>query len=214
MHMEQIVIMNSKDINISFNSNCTINIENSLLIRIIPSSLAHSFILDTGDKCWESVFTESQLKEIKSAHKKALCEYDESIKTMFSELTKVVKDAYNHRLVSSSSSSAATTTTIRNTKTTEDEEAAKPAACVESATKEEQDLISELWKRITKPGYINPCEAYDLYWLQNTMVDIIHLYRFGVLKWVSKNGSEMDFVNRIWTMLDKVFDNIMIETRR
>ncbi|KAG2220827.1 hypothetical protein INT45_004488 [Circinella minor] len=165
--------------------------------QIILSSLAHSFILDTGDKCWESVFTSSQLKEIKSTDKKALCEYDESIKNMFSELTNVIKDAYNRKLLSSST--ATTTTTAISTTTTEEEE---------------QDLLDELWERITKSGYINPCKAYDLYWLQNTMVDILHLYRFRVLEWVSKNGSEMDFVNRVWSMLDKVFDGIMIETRR
>ena len=213
--MEQIVIMNSKDISISINSNYALNIEDVLLIRVTLSSLAHSFILDTEDKCWESVFTASQLKEIKSGNKKAFCEYDESVKNTFSELTKVIKDAYNCRSVSVSSSSSPLSSAAVATTTTEDkEEAGKSTAYVESDIKEEQDLINVLWERITKPGYINPCEAYDLYWLQNTMVDILHLYRFRVLEWVSKNGSEMDFVSRIWTMLDKVFDNILIETRR
>ncbi|KAI7852143.1 hypothetical protein BDC45DRAFT_537713 [Circinella umbellata] len=117
---------------------------------------------------------------------------------MFSNFTKVIKDGYNRKLLSSSSSTASSSAI--STTTTE---------------KEEQDLLNELWESITKSGYVNPCKVYDLYWLQNTMVDILHhLYRFRVLEWLNKNGSEMDFVNRVWTMLDKVFDDIMIETRR
>ena len=81
-------------------------------------------------------------------------------------------------------------------------------------TIKEEDLIRELWKRLVGYGLIDPYEDYDLHWLQKTMVDILDLYRFRVLDWVKKSGSEMDFVNRVWTLLDKVFDDMMVETRR
>ena len=162
----------------------------------------HSFILDTEDKCWETVFTPSQLQQIKSTSNKPLSEYDESCKKMFSTLSQVVKNAKKRKL-ESLSSPLSQPTLITGT-----------SAYLELTIKEEEDLIDELWESLAEFGLINPRKHYDLHWLQRTVDHILDLYRFKVLEWVKKNGSEMDFVSRVWTMLDQVFDDIMIETRR
>ncbi|KAG2227221.1 hypothetical protein INT45_008465 [Circinella minor] len=137
----------------------------------------HSFILDTRDKCWESVFTPSQLEQIDSG-KKALCEYSESCKNIFSALSQTIIDA-NKRVppASSSSSSAGVETTTTTTIIGDGkEEEGRKSSYLKLAIKEE-DLISKLWKRLAELGMINPCQDYDLHWLQRTMNYILDLYR-------------------------------------
>ena len=183
-----------------------------MLIKILLFSPVHSFILDIEDRCWKSVFTPSQLQQIKLANNKPLCEYDESCKNMFSMFSRTIKDAKNRKLVSSLA-----TTTSRCTATVEDEqeqELTNSSTYLELTVKDEEELIDELWERLAEFGLISPRKFYNLHWLQRTMDYILDLYRFKVLEWVQKNGSEMDFINRVWTILDQVFDDIMVETRR
>ena len=42
---------------------------------------------------------------------------------------------------------------------------------------------------------------------------LFDLYRYKVIDWV-KGGSEMNFIIRIWSLLDRAFDDLFIETRR
>ncbi|KAI7857712.1 hypothetical protein BDC45DRAFT_566159 [Circinella umbellata] len=85
---------------------------------------------------------------------------------------------------------------------------------IKDAKNHEEELIDELWERLAEFGLISPRKFYNLHWLQRTMDYILDLYRFKVLEWVQKNGSETDFINRVWTILDQLFDDIMVETRR
>ena len=119
---------------------------------------------------------------------------------MFSAFSKVIKNANKGELVSGAAAAAAAATT----------RTANPSF-LELTIKEER-VIDELWVKLTQFGLINPRESYDLHWLRKTMDDILDLYRFRILNWVKKNGSEMDFVTRIWVMLDKVFGDLIIET--
>ena len=79
---------------------------------------------------------------------------------------------------------------------------------------EEEELIDELWKKVTDFGFLNPRTCYDEYWLQKTVLEFLDLYRWKVIDWVKSDGSELDYVTRIWTLLDKVFDDLMIATKR
>ena len=78
----------------------------------------------------------------------------------------------------------------------------------------EEDLIDILFKEVTGYGFINPRQNYDMYWIQKTMLEILDSYRYQVFEWVKMKGSAMDLVTRVWVMLDKVFDNMMVQTRR
>ena len=44
------------------------------------------------------------------------------------------------------------------------------------------------------------------------MIEIIDLYRYKVIDWI-KDDSEMDFIIRVWSLLDRAFDDLFIETQ-
>ena len=148
------------------------------------------------DPCWETCFTTSQLEEIKAAKKEALCSYDEPYKEMFKKLHSVVKEFRSRKFEESSPSSSSS----------------KPLPTTDTAN--EEYLIDMLFKEVTRHGLINPRQNYDMYWIQKTMLEILDSYRYKIFEWVKSKGSEMDLVTRVWTMLDKVFDDMMVETKR
>ncbi|KAG2220998.1 hypothetical protein INT45_004617 [Circinella minor] len=164
--------------------------------QIILSSPVHSFMLDVEDKCWKSIFIKSQLQELKSTGEKAFGDYNDSCKNMFSVFSDGIKNTNKRELVSGAAAAATTNPSFLE------------------LTLKEEHVIDELWEKLTQFGFINRHKNYDLHWMQKTMDDILDLYRFRILDWVKKNGSEMDFVTRVWIMLDEVFDDLIIETRR
>ncbi|KAL1931344.1 hypothetical protein VTP01DRAFT_9486 [Rhizomucor pusillus] len=63
-------------------------------------------------------------------------------------------------------------------------------------------------------GIFRPSDHFDQYWLQSTMLQLISAYRYKIFDKLAAHGSELDFVVRIWSLLDRCFDNLGIETRR
>ncbi|KAG2226969.1 hypothetical protein INT45_006376 [Circinella minor] len=145
---------------------------------------AHSFILNVDDPCWQTCFSPLQLEEIKMTKEEAMATYGDDCKKMFGKLYSTVKEFKR-----------------------------KEAEAL-SETVNGEELIDMLFEEVTRPGFINPRQNYDLYWIQKTMLEILDSYRYRVFEWVKKEGSEMDLMTRVWMMLDKVFDDMMIQTRR
>ncbi|KAI8147539.1 hypothetical protein BJV82DRAFT_664771 [Fennellomyces sp. T-0311] len=76
-------------------------------------------------------------------------------------------------------------------------------------------VIDGVHQAITSNGFYDPYTQYDEDWLQSSLLRILSLYRYNTLSNITScGGSEMDFVIRIWSLLDRCFDNLMVETRR
>ncbi|KAI7850504.1 hypothetical protein BDC45DRAFT_245774 [Circinella umbellata] len=75
------------------------------------------------------------------------------------------------------------------------------------------ELLDCLWTSITKPGYYNPKQEFDKYWIQQALVSFLDMYRFNKLKEIVYQGSEMDFVIQCWSKFDRCFDDLGVVGR-
>ncbi|KAI7858896.1 hypothetical protein BDC45DRAFT_531431 [Circinella umbellata] len=155
--------------------------------------LSHSFILDPEDPVYKDVFSLEQLELIKTASNNALEDYNEGCKNLFTMFTQVVNDFKTRGSAASSSHSSHPNSSV---------------------SVKEDDIIDSLYEKLMASQFQNPRTNYNEYWIQKTMMEYLDVYRWKVLEWVKNEGSEMDFVNRIWVLLDKVFDNLMIAAKR
>ncbi|KAI7856382.1 hypothetical protein BDC45DRAFT_67160 [Circinella umbellata] len=78
---------------------------------------------------------------------------------------------------------------------------------------DQKAIVDAVYKEITKNGFYDPYQQFDEDWLQKTILEILSYYRWDVLKSVEK-WSEMDLVVRLWSLFDKAFDNLHMETKR
>ncbi|KAG2218581.1 hypothetical protein INT45_014170 [Circinella minor] len=75
-------------------------------------------------------------------------------------------------------------------------------------------VVDAVYKEITKNGFYDPYQQFDEDWFKKkTILEILSYYRWDVLKSVEK-WSEMDLVVRLWSLFDKAFDNLHMETKR
>ncbi|KAI7849196.1 hypothetical protein BDC45DRAFT_290915 [Circinella umbellata] len=155
---------------------------------------SHSFIIDVDDNCWKEIFTSEQLEKISSDGTPTFVEHNNPCQEMFTCFTKIVK-SIKSRTHSSSSS-------------------VPPALFSPPSMEEEELIIDALWKKLTEYASINPRMDFDKYWLQKAMSDILDLYRWRIIDWVKSSESEMDYTTRLWSITDKVFDNLFLEAKR
>ncbi|KAI9482600.1 hypothetical protein BDB00DRAFT_793018 [Zychaea mexicana] len=60
---------------------------------------------------------------------------------------------------------------------------------------EEDEYVLCIWKAITALGFFDPKVQSQEYWIQQTLLDFLELYRRETIVEVIANGSEQDFVN-------------------
>ena len=142
-----------------------------------------------NDSCWESIFTKQQLETIKTKNSDGLPALNDDVNKIFTELTDVLKKAYNKKESSLLPESSMT-------------------------QQEEDEIIDAMFEIIIKEGIANPREETDRYWLQTTMLSLLDIYRWRIVNWIDEHGSEMDFITRIWSLLDNVYNSTMAQTRR
>ena len=165
------------------------------------------------DECWEGVFTSEQLKKIKSDGVSALEEYNDACQEMFTSFRKVIKTIKER--VNASSSSSTTTTSSATTTDPSPSVPLPPSSTFTPLTAEqEESVIDQLWMKITEYGFINPRTHYDQYWIQMSMLLVLDLYRWKIVDWIKNDGSEMDYTIHLWSVMDKVFDNLFLAAKR
>ncbi|KAI8147202.1 hypothetical protein BJV82DRAFT_379524 [Fennellomyces sp. T-0311] len=145
----------------------------------------HSYILDIDDPIWAREFSEEQLEEISSAGRSALPELSDGVKNIFKVCSDTVKP-----FIPTSSSSAVTSAI------------------------DEKGLIDAIDAAVQGCGSFDPYTHFDERRLQRTLQEFFDMYRFNILNWLDSNGSEADFVANIWSLLDRSFQNLGVQTRR
>ncbi|KAF7721947.1 hypothetical protein EC973_003908 [Apophysomyces ossiformis] len=78
----------------------------------------------------------------------------------------------------------------------------------------EEAVIHELWTTATSFGFFDPWECFDEDWLQSTILHLLSYYRWGFIDKLHDQGSEMDLVVYLWSLLDRCFHQLPVVTRR
>ncbi|KAL0086166.1 hypothetical protein F4703DRAFT_1578780 [Phycomyces blakesleeanus] len=146
----------------------------------------HSFILDVDDPCWISVFSAKELNIIKASGKASMPPLSDGLKEFFQKFSEL-------------------STLIEPS--TGDSPNLLPSSYQES-------FLKRLWSIAADHGFYDPLTHFDEDWAQRSIIEYISAYRWNVIQRLTARGSEMDFVVRIWSQLDKCFDNIAVETFR
>ncbi|KAG2213799.1 hypothetical protein INT45_009418 [Circinella minor] len=87
-------------------------------------------------------------------------------------------------------------------------------AIVEEITSKDQqkdqdkEIVDTLTNYLEKLAPFDPYDQFDEYWLISTLKEICSLYRWNIPSRIANGSSELDFVVRIWSQLDKCFDNL------
>lgn len=74
-------------------------------------------------------------------------------------------------------------------------------------------VIDTLWKSVTELGFFDPRSQPDQDWIQRALLDHLNLYLQGNLTEIISQGTEMDFVVRCWSNLDKCYDDLAVTGR-
>lgn len=74
-------------------------------------------------------------------------------------------------------------------------------------------VFDTLWKSVTELGFFDPRSQPDQDWIQRTLLDHLNLYLQGNLTEIISQGTEMDFVVRCWSNLDKCYDDLAVTGR-
>ena len=82
------------------------------------------------------------------------------------------------------------------------------------ATKEQKFIVDSLSEYLNQLGPFDPYDQFDEHWLLATLHEICLLYRWNIPSRMSASSSEMDFVVKIWSQLDKCFHGILVDARR
>ncbi|KAI7854801.1 hypothetical protein BDC45DRAFT_569042 [Circinella umbellata] len=78
---------------------------------------------------------------------------------------------------------------------------------------QDKKIVDNLTSYLEKLAPFDPYEQFDEYWTVSTLKEISHLYRWNIPSRMANGPSELDFVVRIWSQLDKCFDN-HVDTKR
>ncbi|KAI8139545.1 hypothetical protein BJV82DRAFT_246503 [Fennellomyces sp. T-0311] len=147
--------------------------------------LAHSFVVNIDDPRIGDIFTNEQLTYIKNVGVDALPQLNSTIKGIFDDCSAIIKCIV--------------------------EEGGDDAPVTQD---QEERIVKSLWKQLTSYGFFDPDERFEEDWLQRTLLEILNWYRYDTLQLLSKDPSEMDFIVRVWSVLDKCFDDIRVQTWR
>lgn len=74
-------------------------------------------------------------------------------------------------------------------------------------------VVDALWKAITEDGFFDPRTQQEQEWIQRTLLDYLSLYRHGLVENIMQQGSQMDYVVRFWSNLDKCLDDVALTLR-
>lgn len=74
-------------------------------------------------------------------------------------------------------------------------------------------VVDELWKAITEDGWFDPHTQQEQEWIQRTLLDYLSLYRYGLVENIMQQGSEMGYVVRFLSNLDKCLDDVALTLR-
>ena len=78
---------------------------------------------------------------------------------------------------------------------------------------QDKKIVDNLISYLEKLAPFDPYEQFDEYWTVSTLKEISHLYRWNIPSRMANGPSKLDFVVRIWSQLDKCFDN-HVDTKR
>lgn len=79
--------------------------------------------------------------------------------------------------------------------------------------KKEEDIIKELWKTVTDFGFVDPVQCFEEEWIQMTMLSFLSYYRWNFIQNLQQ-GSEMDLIVYLWSLLDRAFHQLHVDTKR
>ena len=54
----------------------------------------------------------------------------------------------------------------------------------------------------------------DRCWFQTSMLSILDIYRWRTVNWINNYESEMNFIARIWPLLDHIYSSTVVQTWR
>ncbi|KAI9321410.1 hypothetical protein BX666DRAFT_974506 [Dichotomocladium elegans] len=75
-------------------------------------------------------------------------------------------------------------------------------------------VIDTLQEALDALGPYDPYKEFDQHWLVRVLQDFLSYYRWNVFARLSVDCSETDLVSRVWSLFDKCFDNLGIDTKR
>ncbi|KAI9024354.1 hypothetical protein CLU79DRAFT_102917 [Phycomyces nitens] len=146
----------------------------------------HSFIFDVDDPCWTTLFSADEMAMIKNSGNSSMPPLSKELKDFFQRFTE-----------------------LNNLVDLLDDDPVSPSHEID-----QESFLKKLWSIATEYGFHDPSTHFDEDWAQRSILEYISAYRWNVIQRLAARGSEMDFVVRIWSQLDKCFDNIHIETIR
>ncbi|KAI7858204.1 hypothetical protein BDC45DRAFT_531963 [Circinella umbellata] len=74
---------------------------------------------------------------------------------------------------------------------------------------QDKEIVDTLTNYLEKLSPFDRYDQFDEYWLISMLKEICYLYQWNIPSHIANESSELDFVVRIWSQLDKCFDNML-----
>ncbi|KAI8137289.1 hypothetical protein BJV82DRAFT_358550 [Fennellomyces sp. T-0311] len=71
-------------------------------------------------------------------------------------------------------------------------------------------LLNALSDLVMEMGPYDYRTEYNLYWIHSALTQMLSYYKFGVVRRMLQNSSEMDFVSLLWSIFDRCFHDIHV----
>ncbi|KAI8139302.1 hypothetical protein BJV82DRAFT_672876 [Fennellomyces sp. T-0311] len=140
----------------------------------------HSFIFDVNDSCWEEYVSKDDRLTKEDLHNIAYAGAPSLMK-----LDPSIQEIFDKCIAAA--------------------DAVEPSL---SLQKTNEDIIAAIWKAVTAFGFFDPVTHPDHEWLQLTILDYLKMYRNHSLEEIIAAGSELDYITRCWSNLDRCFENV------
>ncbi|KAI9490692.1 hypothetical protein BDB00DRAFT_790087 [Zychaea mexicana] len=75
-------------------------------------------------------------------------------------------------------------------------------------------VVDGLYQRLLQFPPYNLYIDFNEHWLIEQLKEFCSLYRWHIPGRMSKDSSEMDYINLFWSRLDRCFDDLYMDTRR
>ncbi|KAG2224152.1 hypothetical protein INT45_000167 [Circinella minor] len=75
-------------------------------------------------------------------------------------------------------------------------------------------IVDVLYQRLLQFPPYDPYDDFNEHWTIEQLKEFCSLYRWHIPGRMSKDSSEMDYINLFWSRLDRCFDNLYMDTRR